>query len=197
MLRFTLILILLIINCSCTKEQRVVKTLYSQPSFFTICESISDELLRNLREQDIFHHQCLLTTFVELDDVKKSSTFGRLLSEGIGNSLIKRGLSILEIKSDQEITVDPRTGELILSRNPNEVGGQLNAKYVITGTYTIGANSVLISARIMELPEKKIISATLKEILKTPQIAGLLSDRTNLEAMPTGYDTMPSDHKKK
>jgi TolB-like protein len=199
LLRIILTAILIFsLNCCAKKRVSPEMPLIKQTSIFQLTDIMAAELIKNARDGGLNISDSIITTFVNMDDLQSSSKFGRILSEGIGNGLFRRGINIVEIKTSDAISAQPRTGEIILSRDPAELDSLAGAKYVITGVYTVGLKSVSISSRIIELPNKKVISVASNEIIKTEDIEELLKNNDNSEVIrkdkPTSYDKMPQNY---
>lgn len=164
--------------------------LYSHASIFDITRELTQELLANLQDESAISSTCIITTFVRLDDLKTTDRLGRLLAEGMGNELVKAGVAVTEIRNANAVSVHPTTGELILSRDKNELKGYVDAGCALSGTYSVGERSVAISARLLNLRTNRIIAVASNEFIRTPDIDAMLSNE-NLVA-PTAYDRLPA-----
>jgi len=197
-LRIIFVALLVFSLNSCAKKRRAAEMpLIKQTSIFQLTDIMADELIKNLRDGGLNISDSIITTFVNMDDLKSSSKFGRILAEGIGNGLFRRGINIVEIKTADAISVHPQTGEIILSRDPAELASFAGAKYIVTGVYTVGLKSVSISSRIIELPNKKVVSVASNEIIKTNDIEELLKNNSDWDMIkkdkPTAYDKIPEN----
>ena len=98
----------------------------------------------------------IVTSLVNIDDMRKSSTLGRMSSEMIANRLAQHGYRIHEVKMGQNIFVSESQGEFILSRELHEIGKEHNVQGFIVGTYGVSErrhaiiNEVLISLRFVD-----------------------------------------------
>lgn len=162
---------------------------YSHASVFDITRELTQELLTNLKDEATLSSTCVITTFVRLDDLKKADSLGRLLAEGMGNELVKSGMTVTEIRNANAVSVAPYTGELLLSRDSSELKNYVNTSYALTGTYSIGERSVAISVRLLDMRTNRIVAVAANELLRTPDIDALLSGETRVA--PTAYDRLP------
>jgi len=82
----------------------------------------------------------IVTSLVDIDDVRKSSTLGRMSSEIVANRLAQHGYQVREIKMGQDIFVSDTDseGEFILSRELQQIGERHNVQGFIVGTYAVG-----------------------------------------------------------
>ncbi len=62
----------------------------------------------------------LLTTFVRLDNLKKTSEFGRVLSESMINELSNRGFNVIEFRGQVGVSVNEQ-GEYFITRDTSKL----------------------------------------------------------------------------
>lgn len=101
----------------------------------------------------------LPTTFVNLDDLTKSSTFGRLCAEELSVALMKRRFDVVELRRTIDLRLRPKSGELALSRESRELSRSYRANALLVGTYTVTAQHVVLSARLVRTGDNKLASA--------------------------------------
>ncbi len=159
------------------------------PSIFNLAQGLASQLNANYRQGSLASCTCVITTFVDIDDLSKSSEFGRLLSEALGAEMFRHGGSILDIRQARTIMAKPGTGELILSRYAEDLPGDVSTNTVMVGTYGIGHSSVAVTAKIIDINTRKVLSVAMAEIARTPGIDTLLNSSSGPE--PTAYDRMP------
>ncbi len=159
------------------------------PTIFNLARGLALQLKTNYRQGDLSSCTCVVTTFVDIDDLSRSSEFGRLLSEAIGAELFRYGGAVLDVRQARSLMVRPGTGELMLSRDTENLRGGIDAGTVMVGTYGVGRSSVAITARIVEISTRRVLSVAMAEIARNPTIDALLNGSVSPE--PTAYDRMP------
>lgn len=92
----------------------------------------------------------LPTTFVNLDDLSKTSTFGRFCSEQLAEEMKMRDYGVVELRRLTELLILPRTGELGLGRDTSEIFNTYKANAILFGTYTIAGQQVVLSVRLVQ-----------------------------------------------
>ncbi|SNB46078.1 FlgO family outer membrane protein [Geobacter sp. DSM 9736] len=100
----------------------------------------------------------IVATLVNNDDLN-GSRFGRLLSEQIGTRLTQKGYPVIELKLREAIFMRQLEGELLLSRNVQDVSLNHSAQAVLVGTYTEARGFVYVTMKIVEPGENKTIAA--------------------------------------
>lgn len=101
----------------------------------------------------------LVASFVNIDDLEESSTFGRTVSEYIGSRLTQDGYKVVEMKLRRSVFMKKNEGEFLLSRDLKEISTRHNAQAIVVGTYSVAKSVVYVSARIIKLSDSTIISS--------------------------------------
>ncbi len=103
----------------------------------------------------------LVASFVNVDDMNDSSSFGRIVSEQIASGLASAPyyFPITEVKLRQNIFVKERAGEFLLSREALEVSRKHDVQALLVGTYAIGNGAVYVSARIVDPNTNQLASS--------------------------------------
>ena len=100
----------------------------------------------------------LITSFVRLDEFKKTTEFGRIVSESMINELSNRGFDITEFRGQMAISINDE-GEYFISRKPHELKSKIPNTYVVVGTYSRQAGKIMLNARVIDNITGKIITS--------------------------------------
>lgn len=142
------IALLLIFGCSQTRN--IISDSYRAAD--VLLDRAPDEVTRET--------PFLVTSFVNINDLEESTTFGRLLSEQIASKIAQKGYRVKEIKlSDGSLFVIKGSGEFVLSRRLENIRSSFSSNYVIVGTYSVGYESVYVSSRIVRIEDSVIVSS--------------------------------------
>ena len=131
-----------------------------------------------------------VTTFVEIDNLYQSSTFGRILAEQLISELSMRGYKVIEIRLSDAVQIMEDQGEMGLSREVNTLRGSQEIAGLVVGTYASSPSRVYVNSRIIDPRSSQVISVGSVEMNKTEEIAQLL--RTN--SAPTSLERIPVRH---
>ncbi len=101
----------------------------------------------------------LSTTFVNNNDLDQTSHFGRILQEHLTSRFVQLGYTAREVKLRNQMAIDPKSGEKMLSRNLIDINPQQNAQAVSVGTYSYTNRTMYISARLIDPQNSNIISS--------------------------------------
>jgi TolB-like protein len=116
----------------------------------------------------------IVASFVNVNNLEESSSFGRIIAEQIASRLAQRGQRVVEMKLRQNsIFISEGKGEFMLSRDLSEGKGEFmlsrdlreisrtyNAAAVVVGTYADGGDRMYVSARMVRPTDSIVISAT-------------------------------------
>jgi TolB-like protein len=141
-----------------------------------------------------------VTTFVDIDNLYESSTFGRLLAEQMMSELAMRGYNVIELRQAEAMQIMYDRGEFSLSRDIATLKKNQDISAIVVGTYTASPDRVYLNCRMIDPATSLVASVGSVEMARTPEISKLL--RTNsfpptLERIPVrhlGYGRSPAMH---
>jgi TolB-like protein len=108
----------------------------------------------------------LVTTLNDIDSLETSNTFGRIVAEQISTKLVKEGFNVAELKMRTNLNIKrgladgQESGEFVLSRDMDVIRNEHQAANVITGTYAVAAEEVLVNLKMLNVKTGRIIAAT-------------------------------------
>jgi TolB-like protein len=140
-----------------------------------------------------------VTTFVNIDDLYSSSTFGRMVGEQLMSELAMKGFDVIELRHTDALQFLDTSGEFALSRDVRAVRPERNLAAVVVGTYVSSPERVYLNARLIDPSSSLVLSAGSVEMSKTRELTKLLRGGTlpgALERIPVrhlGYSTVPTN----
>ncbi len=147
-------------------------------------EAMAAELLTNLEDGDPFSGDLsggmVVTTFVETSKLSRTSSFGRYLSEQLMNEFQRRSYPVVEIRKSTEITVHEKRGEFGLARNEAELQTDIAADTMLTGTYFIGIDDIIVTARILNNRSAQVMASSTVIFPKNKLTAKMLADTASV-----------------
>lgn len=99
----------------------------------------------------------IAATFVDIDNLAQSSTFGRISSELMASALSRQGIKIREVKMRDSLFIEEQVGELILSRQVQRLSARYDARSILMGTYAQGQDYVYVSARVVRSTDALVL----------------------------------------
>lgn len=131
-----------------------------------------------------------VTTFVNVDDLYASSTFGRMVGEQLMSELAMKGFDVIELRHTDALQFLDRGGEFALSRDAGMVRPERNLAGVVVGTYVNSPERVYVNARLIDPSTSVVLSAGSVEMSKTPELAKLLRGGS----VPGSLERIPVRH---
>lgn len=118
-----------------------------------------DSLIKKLPAKPPKDQPILVASFVNIDDLAQSSTFGRLVSEHFASRFNQKGYATIELKLRTTVFLKKGSGEFVLSREIGEIGLKHSAQAVIVGTYAVASDRVYVTARVVNVQDNRILSS--------------------------------------
>jgi len=174
---------------SWTRSPQLPHKTTTRVDFMDWADILVNRLSHNLLPQKLSDYPCVITTVVDINDLKHSCPFSKELTEALRTSLFKHKAKIIELMAAKCLLVSPKKGTLFLSRNAHLITSAIKARAILVGTYLVGINTVTINLRLIGAKTHKIISAAILTIDKTPAVEKLLKNNTSSDI--SGYESLP------
>ena len=164
----------LILTTGCSANLKNVRT---SDSLVGASYYIADTLENNLSHPISPNDSLLVASFVNVNRLERSSSFGRIISEQIASRFAQKGYKIIEMRL-RENTVNIKEkeerkgegenaegglkekGEFLLSRELRAISKGHNCSAVIVGTYAEGYQTLYVSARIVRVWDGEVIASS-------------------------------------
>jgi len=101
----------------------------------------------------------IAATFVNIDNLEKTSSFGRIVSEQLATRFSESGFQVIEMLLRSDVYIKQRQGEFLLSRELRNISSEHNAQAVIVGTYAVGRKNVYVTARLIRSKDSVILAS--------------------------------------
>jgi len=115
----------------------------------------------------------VITSFANLSDLGETSHLGRLMGEHFMHQLQIRGWNVTDVRMTRELIINEE-GEFSLSRELKRLRGSYSAANVVTGTYTVTMDGVLINVRVLDLASGQVVSTAQTRFLRDKFISSLV-----------------------
>ncbi len=174
------------VNAQAQPRSHAYSAMY--PAIFNVAQGLALQLQQNLRDGSLSEHPCIVTTLADIDDLSRSSRFGRVMAEALGAEIFRQGGVVREARMTGSIALEPGEGEFALSRNAVETAKSVAASAVVAGTYGVGIQSVAVTVKLVDITTGNVLSVAMAEIARTPAVDSLLD--ASSEPTPTVYDRL-------
>lgn len=168
-------------GCANTNNTVRVDPTYKEASssaFLTTNAEAAQNLIRGFDLSSLQNSPLLVATIVDVNDTRVSAPLGRTLSEQYTSTLANAGLNVREIKLRGNLFVQEGAGELLLSRELQNIARSHNAGVVLVGTYSAAAQFTYVSIKLVRTEDSRILSAydyalpnnrDVRRLLQTPR----------------------------
>lgn len=118
------------------------------------------ELMGGLRDFEPWERTVAVTTFVHLDTMDETSSFGRYVSERMGMELHKLGFKSVELRQRKEIEIINDKGEFMLSRRSAELLKKSKVDAALVGSYSIVGDEIVVNAKLVSVNSANVLSVS-------------------------------------
>ena len=116
----------------------------------------------------------ITASFVNIDDLMDSSSFGRITSQHVATQFTFSGYHVEEMLLRKNVYIKQQEGEFLLSRELRNISAEHNAQAVIVGTYAVGNKHVYVTAKVIDASNSKVVASYDYEILIDKDVINLL-----------------------
>jgi TolB-like protein len=160
------------------QESAVAGPQYGQALTLKI-EALARQLFANAEEEIADQFTVAVSSFVNLNQLYRTSSLGRYVSEQLMGELQVAGVEVIELRRTPSIMISSG-GEHALSRDMNELVFIHRAHATLVGTYTVVEDQLFINARLLRNQDSKVLSSGALVMALDPVTRGMLAD----EALP-------------
>lgn len=147
--------------------------------FNAMCIFLADQLVRNQNKQQR-NGPIIITTFADLNNLKETTAFGRLVAENLGHELLVRKWAVVDIRLTKDLLINDY-GEFSLSRDVQKIRDSFQSGMVITGTYARIDDCLLVNVRLIDLNQAVIISSGQMMLVIPEFMEELLANKSNAQ----------------
>lgn len=170
-----LLAVILLLAAGCVRQGGGRTVNIVTPDFFGISEDLAVQLTAGLRQPLGDNGRLIMSTMVDIDDLYRTTRFGRTLTEAMATRLFKHGFGVIEVRKASELLIKGQGGELILSRDARLLAGKHNAVALVTGTYALTPETVIVNVRFIDAGGQDVLSVAGLEIQRSRAINALLN----------------------
>lgn len=131
----------------------------TQDPFISANQTAAESLLKQVKGRLNPDQPLIVATLVDINVLEKSSTLGRIASEQISAVFSQTGYRMVEMKFRENVYIKRNEGELLLTREINEIAKLHKAQAVIVGSYGVGANAVFINLKLVQPGTNLVLAA--------------------------------------
>ncbi len=153
---------------------RVMERVDEASFFNTQVHDLAAQILKNFRGDVGPEGPIAVATFVDLNDLYRTSPLGRYLAEQLMGELQRAGFTVVDVRKTNSMLIKQKYGEYSLSRSVQEIAKETSARYILVGTYVVRDKFVLINARLVSNDNNVLLSSGMKIMRRDPFIERML-----------------------
>lgn len=166
------LLITLLNGCSWNRYQEIKDADLVEVSY-DATSTLKDKLTTTLPQNSLI----LVSTLLNVDDLYKTSSFGRIVSDQIASAFHNSGYRIIGMEMPIDLFVMEKGGSLKLSDETKEILRPYHAAVIVGGVYAAGKKNTYVSLRIVDIKTKNVISSTDFSVPMGPDAKKLLESK--------------------
>ncbi|MFA5983195.1 MAG: FlgO family outer membrane protein [Methylococcaceae bacterium] len=181
------VLLLSLFGCASKQHYSEVKDTDLVGVSYDAVDTLQAQLKRPLPKNSLI----IVSTLLNVDNLKQTSSFGRIISDQIASALHNAGYQIIGMELPIDLFVMQDNGALHLPDEVKQMLKHYNAGTLVGGVYAPGKRNAYISLRVVDLNTKNIISSTDLSVPMGPDAKVLLESRevgSNNKAMDTNIE---------
>jgi len=134
----------------------------------------------------------LVSTLLNVKNLKETSAFGRIISNQIATSLHDAGYQIIGMDLPADLFMMKDDGELLLSENDKARLKQYKSVVIVGGVYAPGKQNTYVTLRAVDRFTKQVIASTDFSVALGPDVKVLLKTKDAGIISPAGVLAEPS-----
>lgn len=163
LLSIVVLAVLLLFHSGCTSFNctRLESILGTNTNLIQFSYTIADHLAERAVPPLVPRHPgmpIVVTTFVDNNNLEKTSNFGRTLQEQVASRFVQLGYTVREIKLADTLRIDPKSGETMLSRDLAKLSDEHQGQAILVGTISMANQMLYISARLINPVNNNILA---------------------------------------
>lgn len=119
---------------------------------------LARQLIDNGREDIVDGYVITVNTFVNLNNLYKTSSLGRYLGEQIIGEFQSAGIEVIDVRKANTLMIHQYSGEYGLSRDMEELNSSLGSQAMVVGTYSYANGQILLNARVLRNRDGMVMS---------------------------------------
>ena len=163
------------------QSQTAIGRFNSQMIFMT------DQIERNADRKNL-ENTFIVTSFINLNKLSETTAFGRLVAENVIHELQVRKWKVFEVRLTKDVIIN-ETGEFSLSRDVKKIKELYKVGGIVTGTYSIAGNHLIVNSRVIDINTGLVSSSAQIHLPIDSFVDGLLFDESSLTSMKIVGDT--------
>ena len=142
---------------------------------------LADQLERNA-DRNTLGNTFIVTSFGNLNKLSETNGLGRLIAENLIHELQVRKWQVFDVRMTKDIVVS-ESGEFSLSRDIKKIREFYKVGGIVTGTYTVAKDDIIVNARCLNINTGMVASSGQVRMPVDGFTEALLNNEENFKSM--------------
>lgn len=171
---FFLVFVLLLTACATNKD--ISKTNLGSTEFIRKNQVAVDQLAGQLGQGKVQKdYPVIVASVVSMNQLNRTSTFGRLLSEQVSARFSQLQYQVVEPKLRGDLMIR-EDGEFLMTRELKEIAKSVSAQAVVVGTYVETSQDIFVNLKVVQPETNYVLAATSYAIPLAKDVAVMLKN---------------------
>lgn len=139
-----------------------------------VSHQAADAMIQDLGDRMQTREVILPASFVDENNLEKTSPLGRLLAKQMASRFTQSGHSLVEITLRKEILLKKGSGQFALSQELKEIRKTHKVSAVLTGSYVTARNRIFVNAQLIRTNDGVVLASNDFSLPMTPNLRVLL-----------------------
>jgi len=157
----------------CTMFNNEIKDADMVEVSYDAVDDLKDRLSRTIPKNSLI----VVSTLLNVDNLNKTSAFGRIISDQIASAFHQSGYQIIGMEMPIDLFIMDEDGKIRLSKENKAMLRPYQAGVIVGGVYAPGKKNSYVSLRIVDLNTKNVISSTDYSIPMGPDAKKLMEPK--------------------
>ncbi|PPD13251.1 FlgO family outer membrane protein [Methylophilus sp.] len=173
-MRYALVLMLCLSGCATHKDYS--KSYLGSTEFIKKNQVAVDQLAGQLGQGKVQKdYPVLVASVVSMNQLNRTSTFSRLLSEQVSARFSQLQYQVVEPKLRGDLMIR-EDGEFLMTRELKEIAKSVSAQAVVVGTYVETSQDIFVNLKVVQPETNHVLAAASYAIPMAKDVTGMLKN---------------------
>ncbi|ABK44116.1 hypothetical protein Mmc1_1607 [Magnetococcus marinus MC-1] len=130
-----------------------------ETQLLTTAYGAADAMIANLANRFPQRFPIVAGSFVDNDDLTKTSSLGRLVSQQMTARFTQAGYTVTQMNLRTDLLMKPKEGQFVLTRELDKIYKETRAEAIFAGTYTVARNRVFFNVQLIRMKDRATLGA--------------------------------------
>ncbi|MEG3639488.1 FlgO family outer membrane protein [Magnetococcus sp. PR-3] len=130
-----------------------------ETELLTTAYGAADAMITNLADRFPSRFPIVAGSFVNNDDLTKTTSLGRLVSQQMAARFTQSGYTVTQMNLRSDLLMKPKQGQFVLTRELDKISKETRAEAIFAGTYTVARSRVFFNVQLIRIKDRATLGA--------------------------------------